>query len=110
MPEDNARPAVDAGNKVDELAELRQAVAELARKLQAYGLDRLEAVRDEVETESRSALREGRRMAEDMRKGLGDLEKKVEHNIREHPLSWIGGVLGAIGFGLILGLILRRRD
>ena len=110
MPENSARPDKAAEDGVDELADLRQAAAELLHKFKAYGLDRLEAARDEGGEESRDALREGRRVAEEMRKALGDLEKRLERHVREHPVSWIGGLLGAIGFGLILGMILRRRD
>lgn len=110
MPEGDARPAKDAGQMVDELADLQQATAELVRKLRAYGLDRWEAARHEAEEGSRGALGEGARIAEEMRKGVGEIERKVEHHVREHPLSWIGGVLGMIGFGLILGMILHRRD
>lgn len=110
MAEDTARAETGKEDQVDELAELRLASAELLRKLRAYGLDRLGAVRDEVEEDTDSLLREGRRMAQDLRRRMGEVEAKVERHIREHPAPWIGGLLGAIGFGLILGLILRRRD
>lgn len=110
MAEDTARAETGKEDQVDELAELRLASAELLRKLRAYGLDRLGAVRDEVEEDTDSLLREGRRMAQDLRRRMGEVEAKVERHVREHPAPWIGGLLGAIGFGLILGLILRRRD
>lgn len=51
MAEDNARTD-DGSDSVTELAELRATVADLARKLRAYGLDRLEALRGEVEEEA----------------------------------------------------------
>lgn len=110
MAEDSARSESNRPAPGPELEDLRVAVADLARKLRAYGLDRLEALRDEVEEDAESFVHEGRRRAEDLRHRLGEVEAKVERHVREYPLTWIGGVLGAIGFGLILGMILRRRD
>jgi ElaB/YqjD/DUF883 family membrane-anchored ribosome-binding protein len=110
MAEDTGRSDSEKKDYGSELADLRVSVADLARKLQSYGLDRLEALRDEVEKDTESLTHEGRRRAQDMRERLGEVEVKVERHVREHPLTWIGGVLGAIGFGLILGMILRRRD
>jgi ElaB/YqjD/DUF883 family membrane-anchored ribosome-binding protein len=110
MAEDTARKQASGEDQADELAELRQATTELLRKFKAYGLDRLGVVRDEVEEDSQVLAREGRRMARDLRKTLGEVEAKVERHVRDHPVTWIGGLLGAIGFGLILGVLLRRRD
>jgi|GEM_PF-4816304 len=110
MAEDTSRKQIAEGTAGDELAELRQATTELVRKLRAYGLDRLESLREEVEDDAEMLTKEGRRRAQQLRERLGEVEAKVERHVREHPLTWIGGVLGAIGFGLILGMILRRRD
>ena len=110
MAEDTARNDSERKDSGSDLADLRVAVADLARKLQSYGLDRLEALRDEVEEDTESLVHQGRRRAQDMRDRMGEVEAKVERHVREHPLTWIGGVLGAIGFGLILGMILRRGD
>lgn len=109
MAEDTSRKQTE-GTTVGELAELRQATAELVRKLRAYGLDRLESLREEVEDDAEMLTKAGRRRAQHLREQIGEVEAKVERHVREHPLTWIGGVLGAIGFGLILGMILRRRE
>jgi ElaB/YqjD/DUF883 family membrane-anchored ribosome-binding protein len=106
MPEDNSRTE----NTASELADLRAAVADAARKLRAYGLDRLDALREEVEEDTKDLTLEGSRRAQQMRARLGEVEAKVERHVREHPLPWIGGMLGAVGFGLILGMILHRKD
>lgn len=110
MAEDGTHSDSDRKDYRAELDDLRSAVADLALRLRAYGLDRLEALREEVEEDAESLAVEGRRRAQQMRERLGEVEAKVERHVRDHPLTWIGGVLGAIGFGLILGMILRRKD
>lgn len=110
MAEDKARAGAAEAEAGSELAELRAAAAELARKLKAYGLGRLEALGDDEDDGPEALVREGRRMAQDLRSRLTAVEARVEQNIREHPGTWIGGLLGAIGFGLVLGMILRRKD
>lgn len=109
MAEDNVRTGSMPDHATD-LAELRAAVSDLAQKLRAYGLDRLDALREEVEEDAETLRLEGRRRAHQMRERLGEVEAKVERHVREHPMTWISGVLAAIGFGLLLGMILRQRD
>lgn len=110
MPEDAARNEHRQSDHATDVAELRAAATEFARTLKAYGLDRLGALGDEVDEGSEALVREGRRIAHDLRQRLATLEARVERNIRDHPGTWIGGLLGAIGFGIVLGLVLRRKD
>lgn len=114
MPEDAARSATHAttqgADPGTDLADLRRAAAEFARTLKAYGLERIGAVEEEVEEGSEALMREGWRVARDLRARMAAAEAKIERNIKDHPGTWLGGLLGAIGFGLVLGMILRRRD
>ena len=110
MPEETARPEADKPVPGVDLDDLRAAVADLAHKVRAYGLDRFEALRDEVEEDADSLVHAGRRRAHDLQARVAKAEAKVERHVREHPLTWVGGVLGVIGFGLALGMVLRRKD
>ena len=110
MPEDAASNEHRQSDHTAEIAELRAAAAEFARTLKAYGADRLEALGEDVDEGAEALVREGRRIAHDMRQRLTTLETRVERNMRDHPGTWIGALLGAIGFGIVLSLILRRKD
>jgi ElaB/YqjD/DUF883 family membrane-anchored ribosome-binding protein len=117
MPDDMAKTDEAAGMRpsietalAPEMAELRRAALVLARKLGSYGLSRAEAIGDELESGSESVLREGRRMAHDLRERVAKVEARLEHGVRDHPGQALAALLGVIGFGLILGLLFRRRD
>ncbi len=113
MAEDQAKPdtAAHAPNSgAAELAELRQAALAFAQRLGRYGKKRAEDWGIDLEEGPEELIHEGERLARDLKGRLGRLEAKVEQNIREHPATWAGGLLGAVGFGIMLGMILRRRD
>lgn len=93
-----------------ELVELRRAALQLARKLGSYGAARMDDLSEELETGSADLMRNGRRLVHDLRERVAKVEARVEHTVREHPGQALAGLLGIIGFGLILGLILRSRD
>lgn len=93
-----------------EIVELRRAALTFARKLGSYGLSRAEDLGEELEAGSETLIREGRRFAHDLRERVSRLESRAENTVREHPAQAFAALLGVVGFGLILGLILRRRD
>ena len=93
-----------------ELVELRRAALQLARKLGSYGAARMDDLGEELEAESADLMRDGRRLVHDLRERVAKVEARVEHTVRDHPGSTLAALLGLVGFGLILGLILHRRD
>lgn len=112
MPEDASKSS-DAGDArsaemAADVQELRRAVVDLGKMLKAFGKKRVDALGEDLDFGSEELVKEGNRMLQDMERRLGEVEKTVERNVREHPGAWAGGLLGIIGFGLILGMILRR--
>lgn len=112
MAEDAARkPETGTDeNANSELAELRAATQRFARRLKAYGLLRTNEDGADAEEDSDALIREGRRLTHELRVRLGELEAKVENSVRQHPVGWMGGILGAIGLGVLVGMLLRHRD
>ncbi len=113
MPEGKAKPDPTQGGQMSgdpELAELRRAVLAMARKLGSLGAARAEDIGKELEEVPESLVREGRRLAHDLRERGARLEDRVEHAVRAHPAEALAALLGTALFGLIIGLVLRRRD
>mgnify|MGYP000140701456 FL=1 len=114
MPEDIAKTKGNARQRHEasdaELEELREAALLLGRKLKDFGRARLGAAGADVQETSEELLREGRQVIRQLEHRVGTVEKRVETSIRDHPGGWLAGVLGVIGFGLVLGMILRRHE
>lgn len=113
MPEDTSKPDGPPAKRSSgdpELAELRRAALQLVRKLGSYGAARTEDIGEDLEQGSEALLREGRRLAHDLRERVARLDARAEHCVRDHPAQAFAALLGVIGFGLTLSLILRRRD
>lgn len=100
----SAQPAAE------ELQELRRAMLELGKALKTVGTARLSQIGDDVADEARVLADEGRRMLHDIERRIGQIEKRAEKSLLEHPGAWATGLLGVIGFGLVLGLILRSGE
>ncbi|MBE9638785.1 hypothetical protein [Salipiger mangrovisoli] len=112
MP-DNARtrdPETREGDEAVELRELREAAHLLGARLREFGAARMGEAEMRVGMTADDLLVEGRRMLREIETRMSDTEKRVERSLRAHPGSWIGGLLGVIGFGLVLGLLLHRRE
>ena len=112
MPEDTVKPDEAHARPLHgdpDITELRRAALVFARKLGGYGLARAENIGEELEAGSETLVREGRRLAHDLRERVAKLETRAEHSVRDHPLQAVAALLGVVGFGLILGLVLRRR-
>lgn len=112
MPEDiaktsEARDAISDDVSAD-LRELRGAVQDLGKLLKKLGKKRLGVIGEELEEQSEDLVRQGRHALQSLEHRVGQLEKSVERSVREHPGAWAGGLLGVIGFGLILGMLARR--
>lgn len=110
MVKDSAEAASGHSETSDDIRELRQAVLDLGKALRAFGKSRLGDIGEDVSEEARDLADESRRVLKDAEKRLAKLEKRAERSMREHPGAWATGLLGVIGFGLVLGLILRRHD
>lgn len=91
-----------------DLQELRGAVQDLGKLLKEFGKRRIGEVSEELEEKSQDLVRQGRHALQVLEHRVGQLEKNVEHSVREHPGAWAGGLLGVIGFGVILGMLARR--
>lgn len=110
MAKDNTDLSPDPSDAMDEVQELRRAALDLGKALKAFGKSRLADVGEEVSDEVAAVAREGRRVVHEVEERFGQLEKRAEKSLREHPGAWVTGMLGVIGFGLVLGLILRRHE
>ena len=114
MPEDAMKPLDDAPASRRDVAatleDLRDVALNLGHLLKDLGKDRLTATRDGMGDTSDEVLRKSRQVLDLVENRLGKIEKAAEHSIKEHPRAWAGGLLGVVGFGLVLGLILRRHD
>lgn len=113
MPEDivkaSEKPEEPSDDLRADLQELRGAVQDLGKMLKKFGKKRLGKVGEELEEQSEDLMRQGRQALQVLEHRVSQLEKSVEHSVREHPGAWAGGLLGVIGFGLILGMLARRR-
>lgn len=104
-PTDN--PLEDAGQDITrELRALRADLAALAASLQRYGAlgadevkGRARDMADESLASSLKALREARRQVD-------DLQDRLQGDVRAHPLAWL---VGALGLGMVLGLLAAHR-
>lgn len=88
-----------------ELAELRREVQALVGRAGRLGRNTL----TRLETEAGESLDDGREAAEHLLRRIQALERRTEDSVREHPATWAGGLLGLLGFGLLLGLLIRGR-
>lgn len=92
-----------------ELRKLRLAVAELAGGVKSSGRRQLGRAGEGIEETSQDLLRNSRRLAEDLERRLGKLEKTVSKTVREHPKAAVGGgILGVALVGLLLAMVFRR--
>lgn len=110
MAKDSTDIAAEYPEGSEELRELRQSVRDLGKALRVFGQSRLAGIGEEVSDEAQMAAQEGRRVLQQVEQRMARLEKRAEKSVREHPGAWATGLLGVIGFGIVLGLMLRRHD
>lgn len=105
---DEAASREEIGHDIGkEIEALRADVAALAASLRRYGRLGADEVKDRAETLSDEALAESLRGLGELRARVDGLQSQVTKDVRAHPLAWLGG---ALGIGLVLGLIFSRRD
>jgi ElaB/YqjD/DUF883 family membrane-anchored ribosome-binding protein len=90
-----------------EIQELREDVAALARSIREYGDVGAREVRGRVGDMSDEAIAEALRVVKELRGRLDSAESQLEGKVREHPLGWLAG---AVGIGLVFGMLFSRRD
>ncbi|WP_353476432.1 hypothetical protein PVT71_26300 (plasmid) [Salipiger sp. H15] len=112
MPDDvrTRDPDTRQGDEAVELRELREAAHLLGARLRDFGEARVGDAGMKLGMTSDQMLTEGRRVLREIEIRLSRLEKRVERSVRDHPAGYLGGLLGVIGFGLVLGLLLHRRE
>ena len=114
MPEDAMKPIDDAAASRRDLAasleQVRDVTLNLVQLLKDLGKDGLAASREGLGDTPEEVLRKGRQVLHVVEDRLIKIEKAAEHSVKERPRAWAGGLLGVVGFGLVLGLILRQRD
>ncbi|WP_171060879.1 hypothetical protein [Poseidonocella sp. HB161398] len=112
MPEDSRDMADDSNRSASaaEIRELRDALRLAGRKLRALGEAQARHAEEELGETFLEIEAEGRRILTDFERRTRDAERRIEQNMRQHPAGWIGGLLGVVGFGLVLGMILRSRE
>ncbi|WP_157937626.1 hypothetical protein [Oceaniglobus roseus] len=109
MAKDNAE-GMEGSDVSEDLRAMRQAVLDLGKALRTFGRTRLAELGEEVNEDAHRVADEGRRAMQDAERRIALLEKQAERSVRDHPAAWATGLLGVIGFGLVLGLALRRHD
>ena len=93
-----------------QLAEIRKDLAALVQALGAYGRTRSAVLADSLRETSHEALADLKPLLRDVQNRLAQAEKDIERDVREHPGRWLGGVLGVVGFGILMGLLFGRRS
>lgn len=91
------------------LAEIRKDLAALVHALGALGRNRSEALADTLRETSDEALSDLKPLMHNVQNRLAQAEKDIERDMRDHPGRWLGGLLGVVGFGILIGLLFGRR-
>jgi ElaB/YqjD/DUF883 family membrane-anchored ribosome-binding protein len=90
-----------------ELLELRADVSALAASLQRYGALSADDLKSRAQGVTDETLAETLRHVHDLRQMVDTLQSRVEVDLRARPLVWLAG---ALGLGLLVGLIVSRRE
>ena len=89
-----------------ELQDLRADVAALVASLQRYGGLGAADLKGRVQDLSDDAMAESLRTVRDLRRQVDALQSQLEGDVRSHPLAWLAG---ALGIGMLFGLLVSRR-
>ncbi len=90
-----------------EVLQLRADVAALAASLERYGSLAADDLKTRAQEVTDPALAEALRHVQELRQKVDSLQTRLEVDMRAHPLAWLAG---ALGLGLLFGLIFSRRD
>ncbi len=112
MPEDVVKSRMGQDSLSDDVVAdtqaLRRAVLDLGKMLKTFGKKRIDGFSEDLDMRSDELVQEGSRALRDFEHRLVNVEKTVERSVRDHPMAWAGGLLGIIGFGLVIGMMARR--
>ncbi len=96
----------------DQISEIRNDIAALAKLLSQRGSDassdvrsRAHDVRDHAEAGLHDLLSNGEQLLSELRSRYASTEKQVRHTVREHPVATLGA---AAVVGIFLAALLRR--
>lgn len=106
----DAKSADAAADLAREIAEIRADLAALTKTLGQLGKDRAETARAEAADLTQEMTDEALKLFQGFRKRLAEVEAEAEDSLRAHPTTWMGGLLGILGLGILLGLLVRRKD
>ena len=113
MARDNGRKPEERAHENDpqdisaELQALREDVAALAASLHRAGASGVAGLKRRSEDLAEDSLDEALRNLRDLRQQVHAMQGKLEGEMHAHPLAWLAG---ALGLGLLAGLLLSRRD
>lgn len=106
----DARSADAAADLAREIAGIRADLAALTKTLGQLGKERAESARNEAADLTQEMTDEALKLFRGFRKRLAEVEAEAEDSVRSHPTTWMGGLLGILGLGILLGLLVRRKD
>lgn len=89
-------------NVDDEMAKLRSDLDQLRGDMQSL----VQAVKDSGVRQTRETLERAQRTGESLTEGVGDIPRRAEKQIGDHPLT---SVLSSFGLGFLIGMLLDRR-
>ncbi len=90
-----------------EIQELRADFAALVASLKDYGALGAEDLKSRAQGLSDDAVAESLRSIKELRQQVESLQGQLEKDVRAHPLAWM---VGALGLGVLFGLLFSRRD
>jgi ElaB/YqjD/DUF883 family membrane-anchored ribosome-binding protein len=90
-----------------ELHQLRADIAALSGSLQRYGTLQAQELKARVKGMTDDTLDESLHNIQELRHKVDALQTRLQGDVRAHPLV---SLAGALGLGLLFGLILARRD
>lgn len=100
------RPEDEPGIE-QQIRQLREDVAALAKSLHGYGARMADEVKSRALDASGDAVAGSLKSVDELRREVDAIRARVEGDVRAHPLAWL---VGALGIGVLLGLILSHRD
>ncbi len=106
--EDRERHAVEAIRS--DLEELRDDVGELAQALRRLGRLRASDLGAQATRRGHEFVGETRDAVLDMRHSLAEAQHDLRRSVRNHPVPWAGVLLGMVGTGLLVALLMERRN
>ncbi|MEO1950480.1 MULTISPECIES: hypothetical protein [unclassified Thioclava] len=106
--EDRERHAVEAIRA--DLEELRDDVTELAQALRRHGRLRASDLGAEATRRGHDLVEDTRDAVLEMRHSLAEAQHDLRRSVRSHPVPWAGVLLGMVGTGLLVALLMERRN